>query len=156
MPVSRYCSNVDAFQSVATRLEGVYGNVDDPAVRVESVSTQSDLTGVGIGLAKRTNALGNRARDGVRVVIDSVSSFLRYVDEGRVFYFLQILTGRFSAADYLTVSTLDSGSHGDRVLNSVRSLFDGTVELRERDDGAREVRVVGFEGVPRKWVPLDD
>lgn len=131
---------------------GSYGTADG---NVEYVSSPDDLTGVGIGLAKRTNAIGDRARDGVRVVIDSVSSYLRFVDEGRVFYFLQILTGRFSAADYLTVSTVDPASHDAGVLNSVRSLFDGTVELRERDDGRQEVRVVGFEGVSREWVPYE-
>lgn len=134
---------------------GVDSQVDPPG-QVVYRSAPDDLTGIGIGLVKATREVGAEARAGVRVGVLSVSTLLRYASTDRVFNFLHVLTGRFAAADYLGVWTLDPTVHDAQVVNSIRSLFDGVIELREGEDGRVEARVVGVEGVDRAWTPIDD
>lgn len=129
--------------------------VSDSEAHVEYVAAPDDLTGVGIGISKCTRAIGDDATGGVRVAFDSLSTFLRSVEERRAIHCLQILLRRFTAANYLTVCTLDSKSHDDRTVQSARSLFDAAVEFRETDTGEREVRIVGYDGVSRRWGPFD-
>jgi archaellum biogenesis ATPase FlaH len=82
----------------------------------------------------------------------SLSTLLQYADSQRVFNFLHTITGRVSAADYLGVATLDPTTQNPKETNTLTSLFDAVVELREADDGTREMRVVGLPDVPRTWV----
>jgi KaiC/GvpD/RAD55 family RecA-like ATPase len=128
---------------------------DSVAGEIEIVGSPEDLTGLGIAVTKCSRRIEEASTNGVRVGIDSISSFLQYIDEARVLYCLQVLLGRFSAADYLTVSTLSISSHPQQVVESVRSLHDGRIELRESDAGAIEARVLGLEGADRTWRTLD-
>jgi len=134
---------------------GVDSQVDPPG-QVVYRSAPDDLTGIGIGLVKATREVGQDAQAGVRVGVLSASTLLRYASTDRVFNFLHVVTGRLAAAGYLGVWTLDPTVHDDQVVNSIRSLFDGVIELRERDDGRLEARVVGVEGASREWTPVDE
>ena len=56
--------------------------------------------------------------------------------------------------DDLGIATLDPGAHDPQDVNTLSSQFDVVIELREADDGGREVRVVGHHESPRTWQPL--
>jgi len=85
-----------------------------------------------------------RGADSPHVAFDSVSSMLLYTDPAPVFRFPSVLTTRVRNADGLGLYTLDTLSQ----------VFDGRVELRERD-GRRGARVVGLDADrPDGWHPL--
>ncbi|SDM06428.1 RecA-superfamily ATPase, KaiC/GvpD/RAD55 family [Halogranum gelatinilyticum] len=129
----------------------------DDAEGVRYVSSPADLTGIGLGVVKCTRQIvadADADDDGVRLSTLSLSTMLRYTEMNRLFGFLHVLTGRVSAAGYLGVSTVDPTAHSDEERNTLRSLYDVVVELRETDDGSREIRVVGDEDVPSTWRTL--
>ena len=123
----------------------------DDAEGVRYVSSPADLTGIGLGVVKYTRQVVAGTDGGVRLSTLSLSTMLRYTEINRLFGFLHVLTGRVSAAGYLGVSTVDPTAHSDEERNTLRSLYDVVVELRETDDGSREIRVVGDEDVPSTW-----
>lgn len=121
---------------------------------VQYVSSPGDLTGIGVGIVKATRDIGPDAEAGLRLSILSLSTVARYTDAQRAFNFLHTVTGRVAAADYLGVATVDPSTHAPEELSTITSLFDTMVELRETDDGSREVRVVGHPDSPRTWQPF--
>jgi len=125
------------------------GSFDDTR-QVKQVSSPGDLTGIGIGIAKCTRGIGQEVDDGLRLSLLSVSTLLQYASVDRVFNFLHVLTGRVAAGDYLGIATLDPTTHDRTTVNTVRSQFDGVIELRETGDD-REVRVKGVTDVDHAW-----
>ena len=153
----------DSFESVAGGLDqlrvvdctgapgkGSFDDTDD----TKYVGSPSDLTGIGMGIVKCTRDMGESVDNGLRLAVLSLSTLLRYSGPDRVFNFLHTVTGRVSAADYLGVATLDPSAHDPQDVNTLSSQFDVVVELREADDGGREVRVVGHHESPRTWRAL--
>jgi hypothetical protein len=122
------------------------------AGRIETVSTPEDLTGIGLGIVKCNRNIGIDASEGVRFGMLSVSTLLQFASEQRVFRFLHAFTGRVSAAGYLGVYAFDPTLHDPVTVDTISSLFDRTVELRERDDGSRESRLLGGDPGHRTWV----
>ncbi|MHB9287605.1 RAD55 family ATPase [Halobacteriales archaeon Cl-PHB] len=121
---------------------------------VERVSSPADLTGIGIGLAKSMQAVGDRAAAGLRLGVVSLSTMLQYTGLRRVFDFAHIVGGRAAAAGYLSVWTLDTDVHEPRTVNTLKSRFDYVVEIRETESGRREERVLGGPAEWRTWEPL--
>lgn len=126
------------------------GDLPDP-VHVERVSSPGDLTGIGVGIAKSMRAIGDDARDGLRLAHMSLSTLLQHTTDDRVFNFAHVVSGRISAADYLGVWTLDTDSHPQTTVNTLRGRFEYVAEIRETDDGGREMRVLGGPDDWRSW-----
>lgn len=129
------------------------GSMDDTD-RIKYVTSPNDLTGVGMGIVKCTREIGDDVDDGLRLSLLSLSTLLRYSDANRMFNFLHTITSRVSAADYFGVGTIDPTMHDTEDVNTLTSLYDSTVELREADDGSLEVRVVGHPDADRRWQPF--
>lgn len=128
---------------------------DLPAgAHVERVASPGDLTGIGVGIAKSMQAIGDDATDGLRLAHMSLSTLLQYTTEARVFNFAHVVSGRIAAADYLGVWTLDSDSHEQTTVNTLRGRFEYVAEIRELEDGSREMRVLGGPDDWRSWVTL--
>lgn len=140
------CYVVDATGS------GQGGNTS-PAEHVERVSSAGDLTGIGIGIAKCMQAIGDGASDGVRLAHVSLSTLLQYTSEDRVFEFAHLVSGRVSAAGYLGVWTLDTDSHEQTTVNTLRGRFEYVGEIQEEGSGL-EIRIVGGPDEWREWRPL--
>lgn len=128
------------------------GESFDDSAAVKYVSSPGDLTGIGIGIAKCTQSIGDRASDGVRIAVLSLSTVLRYTDIDALFNFVHVLTGRIEATGYLGVFTIDPTVHDEKTVNTVKAQVDGLVELREADGGGREARVSGFPDVSGEWI----
>ncbi|QLD86084.1 hypothetical protein HWV23_10210 [Natronomonas halophila] len=127
------------------------GSMDDTEA-IKYVGSPGDLTGIGMGIVKCTRDIGREVEAGLRLSVLSLSTILQYADSQRMFNFLHTITGRVSAANYLGIATLDPTTQNTQEVNTLTSLFDAVVELREADDGTREMRVVGLPDAPRTWV----
>lgn len=121
---------------------------------VKYVSSPGDLTGIGMGIAKCTNEIGAAAEDGLGFGVLSISTLLQYTSEERVFNFAHVMTGRIAAAGYLGLWTLDTTSHDEQTVSTMRGQFDYVAELREAESGEREMRVLGGEDALRTWEQL--
>lgn len=134
------------------------GNTDTAAlpsgVHVEEVSSAGDLTGIGVGVAKSMQAIGDDAADGLRLAHISLSTLLQYTDENRVFEFCHVVSGRIAAANYLGVWTLSTDAHDPTTVNTLRGRFEYVAEIREADDGHRDMRVLGGPDEWRQWKAL--
>jgi KaiC/GvpD/RAD55 family RecA-like ATPase len=128
------------------------GGSDGPQVR--TVSSPSDLTGIGIGVVNGLDALQRRGAHRAGLGVDSVSTLVQYLDVTTVFKFLHTVTGRCAATDVTCVGTLNAPVHDERTVNLVASAFDVHVRIREDEDGnGFEARVLGLPAGPTEWLP---
>jgi hypothetical protein len=104
--------------------DGSTAGVDDEVV-TESVSTASDLTGLGIAIGQFLSEWGGP----VFVCFDSVTSMLQYVDIKTAYEFLHAVTGQIRAAGATSHFHIDPNAHDDRHVASITSLFDAKVSL---------------------------
>jgi KaiC/GvpD/RAD55 family RecA-like ATPase len=126
---------------------------DFPPDRFETVGSPGDMTGVGVAFEKYAGSVGERV-DGSRVMYDSLTTLLRYVDKKRAYRFVDILTGRFGAEGSLSVFTLDPGTVDETTSRMFAHEFDSEVRLRV-ENGVREVSVTGHPEAPGGWTRLD-
>jgi len=92
---------------------------------VETVSTPSDLTGIGIEVGEFVSG-----RDGdIAVCFDSVTALLQYVDLETAYEFLHALTGRLYSAGAVSHFHVDPNAHEERTVETLLSLFDAEVDL---------------------------
>ena len=130
---------------------------DGPDVQVKYVSTQSDLTGIGMKFSALYESLYGVAADGrVRTGLVSLSSLSMYVDLRKLFQFAQTLSGRIDTAGGLGAFTLDPTTHDTRTVNTLSQVADGRIDVREPevDDADGELRIRGFTGQPSGWQPF--
>ena len=125
---------------------------------VKYVSTQSDLTGIGMKVSALYESLYAAARDGrVRTGLISLSSLSMYVDLRRLFQFAQTLSGRIDSADGLGVFAIDPSTHDTRTVNTLSQVADGRIEVREPEggEGDGELRIRGLPDQPTGWQPFE-
>lgn len=126
--------------------------------RVKYVSTQSDLTGIGMKFSALYESLYAGARGGrVRTGLISLSSLAMYVDLRTLFQFVQTLSGRIDSADGLGVFALDPTTHDTKTVNTLSQAADGRIEVREPEgsDVDGELRIRGLPDQPSGWQPFE-
>jgi hypothetical protein len=84
------------------------------------------------------------------VGLHTVAALLMYADVQTVYKFLQVFTGQARSQDAACVAVLDT-TGDEKQRNLLGQHFDGVVETRENDAGAREVRVRGLEAGHGSW-----
>lgn len=96
-------------------------------VRVATVPSPGDLTGVGVRISECLSAW---AGDGNRLVIciDSLTTMLQYVETETAFRFLHTLLARCSTADATVHAHITPEAHDERTVRTIESLFDAVVE----------------------------
>ncbi|MXR50326.1 hypothetical protein GRX03_01710 [Halovenus sp. WSH3] len=99
--------------------------IEDSGVVTESVSTPSDLTGLGISIGQFLSEFD----DHVSVCFDSLTSMLQYVDVQTAYEFLHAITGQIYAADARAHFHMDPNAHDDQDVAAIASLFDARVTL---------------------------
>lgn len=125
--------------------------------KIKYVSTQSDLTGIGMNFSALYESLYPAVSDGrVRTGLISLSSLSMYVDMRALFQFAQTLSGRIDSADGLGVFALDPTTHDTKTVNTLSQATDGRIEVREPEDGDAdgELRVRGLPDQPNGWQPF--
>jgi len=126
-------------------------------VQVKYVSTQSDLTGIGMKFSALYESLYGAAAGGrVRTGLISLSSLSMYVDLRKLFQFTQTLSGRIDSAGGLGAFTIDPTTHDTQTVNTLSQVADGRIDVREpeTDDADGELRIRGLSGQPSGWQPF--
>jgi hypothetical protein len=127
---------------------------DDPGNNIHSVSSPSDLTGVGIEFSSLYESLhANDARQ-VRTAVYTLSPFILYASTKPVYRFLHTLTGRIRAADGLGVCAIDPDTVERETFSSLAQAFDARLELRNEDSEVA-IRTQGLPDQPEGWQSLD-
>ncbi|APW99441.1 recombinase RecA [Halobiforma lacisalsi AJ5] len=120
-----------------TKQRGIGAVENDP--RIKYASSPVDMTGIGIKLSEFLQEFyENRGVTQNRVLLHSISTLLMYSDLQTVFRFLHVFTGRVQSADALGLYVIDSTSHDDQTMNTLKQLFDGVIELEDGDGDGDE------------------
>jgi len=106
--------------------------------RLHSVSTPGDLTGIGIAIARATDAIDGPAPP---VLLDSLSALLMYNDAETVYQFADSARTQTRGGAGVTISTLNTDALDDRERNRLLGLATVVIETRITDDGRREFQV---------------
>jgi KaiC/GvpD/RAD55 family RecA-like ATPase len=134
-----------------TRQQGMSEVTDEEFTRY--ASSPVDLTGIGIELSELLQEFYQEhdvRRN--RVMLHSVSTLLMYSELQTVFRFLHVFTGRVQSADGLGLFVIDSTTHDEQTLSTLKQLFEGVIEVEESEDGGRRHRVSGLDGVDAEWL----
>lgn len=119
----------------------------------ETVSSPGDLTGISIGTAKLLQRFSVDNVENIRHGLVSISTLIQYLDLNTVFKFLHIYTARIEDTGGLGIFTMDNVAHDLQTTNTITGEFDVVIELREAEDGSRQMRIKGLSGTPRTWHP---
>lgn len=112
-------------------------------VRVRSLGSPGDLTGLSVEFAKLVEAFtDDGVGDRVRVGVLTVSTLLMYTDVRTVFRFLHVFTSRIRSGGYLGVFALDDEMHEEQTVHTVRAIFDA--EAHFDSEGDVDLRGSGF------------
>ena len=103
--------------------------VDVEWASVETVSSASDLTGLGIAIGE---FLADWDGDLV-VCFDSLTAMLQYVDVETAYEFIHTITGQLYAAAARAHFHIDPTAHDPQTVSAITSLFDATVSLEDGD-----------------------
>jgi KaiC/GvpD/RAD55 family RecA-like ATPase len=132
-----------------TRQQGLETDADDELVRY--ASSPVDLTGIGIEFSELLRHLyQQRGVERNRTLLYSLSTLLMYSNLQTVFRFLHVSTGRVQSVDGLGLFLIDDTAHDDQTMSTLKQLFDGVVQVRERGDD-REARLTGLDAVESSW-----
>lgn len=104
--------------------------VDRDDVATETISTPSDLTGLGIQIGQFLSEWDAP----VVICFDSLTSLLQYVDFETAYEFLHAITGQVHAAGARAHFHIDPEAHDEKQVAGITSLFDASVSL---DDETR-------------------
>lgn len=126
---------------------------------VKYVSTQSDLTGIGMKFSSLYETLYADAKDGrIRTGLLSLSSLCMYLDLRKLFQFAQTLSGRIDSAGGLGVMLMDPTTHDTQTISTLSQVADGKIEVQEYTGDSTEydgeLRVRGLPDQPSEWTPF--
>ncbi|MFW5983954.1 MAG: RAD55 family ATPase [Halobacteria archaeon] len=150
--IYRQDSEEDVLHIVDCSGSGVGPPPDFQSDRFQSVGSPGDMTGVGVAFEKYSKRIGESV-DGTRVMYDSLTTLLQYVDEKRAYRFVDVLTGRFKAEGDLSVFTVDGGTIDEQTSRMFLHEFDVEVSLRV-EDGVREASIRGHPDAPDGWTGI--
>ena len=129
--------------------------VQSPA-QVKYISTQSDLTGIGMKFSSLYQSIYENADGGrLRTGLDSLSSLAMYVDIRTLYKFAQTLSSRIDSADGFGVFLIDPSAHDEQSINTLLQVVDGEITVRGTDgDADGELRIRGLRGQSDDWRPF--
>jgi KaiC/GvpD/RAD55 family RecA-like ATPase len=129
-----------------------------PDAQVKYVSTQSDLTGIGMKFSALYESLYGAVEGGrVRTGLISLSSLSMYVDLRKLFQFAQTLSGRIDSAGGLAAFTIDPATHDEQTVNTLSQVADARMDVREPEgdaDADGELQIRGLDDQPAGWQPF--
>ncbi len=122
--------------------------------KVYSVSSYSNLEGIGMAISRAANDL----KPPVRVLFYSVSTLFLHNSAQAISKFIQIITSRVKTGVGFIGYAMHEGVHEVHTTNLLRSLVDGVVEMRFTESLSREMRLHHMRGlrVDPAWKPLPE
>lgn len=106
-------------------------DVDNQAVK--TVSSPSDLTGIGITVGEFVSGRD----EPITVCFDSLTALLQYVDLETAYEFLHALTGQLYSVGAVSHFHIDPNAHDRQTVDTLLSLFDAEVDLSGEDPSVR-------------------
>jgi KaiC/GvpD/RAD55 family RecA-like ATPase len=114
-----------------------------------------DLTGIGVRIGQffddffmKKNILK------VQLHINSLSTILMYSNIQTVFRFIHVFTGRIKAKGALGIFVIESNIHDERVITTLKQLFDCMIEIKSEND-KNFIRIVGLSSKPTLWLEYE-
>lgn len=134
------CFTPSISEDAGPRTEGVF-----------PVSSFANLEGIGMAMAKAAESLGPP----VRILFYTVSTLFLHNSPPSLSKFLQIVSSRVKTQMGMVLYAAHEGVHEERQERLQRSLVDGVVEMRFREDVQREIRLHHLRGyrVDPRWQP---
>lgn len=126
---------------------------DTPA-RIVTVSSPSDLTGIGMRYSDVFMEFKRAGVTRVRTGLYSMSTLLSFSDLRTISRFVHTLVGRIDSVDGLGMLLIDPANHDDRTVSTLSQFCTGRIDVRETDDGP-EFRASGLAGPSREWTAFD-
>jgi KaiC/GvpD/RAD55 family RecA-like ATPase len=120
--------------------------------KIYTVSSFSNLEGLGMAIAKAGNDIGTP----VRILFYTISTLFLHNSAQAIAKFYQIITSRVKTNMGFVCYALHDGVHEPMTVNLLRSLVDGVLEMRFNEDMEREIRVHHMRGIPVRstWTPF--
>jgi KaiC/GvpD/RAD55 family RecA-like ATPase len=101
---------------------------------VKYASSPEDMTGIGIKFSEFVEEFRvARGLDGIRVMVDSLSTLLMYSDVQTVFRFMHVFTSRIESADALGLHVIESTAHDTETINTLKQLYDGVIDVDDEE-----------------------
>lgn len=128
-------------------------DADDAAGPVRFTDSPENLTRIGVKFTELFEDFVDDPDAGnLGVGIHSLSQLLMHSEVKQVYQFLQVLVGQIRNAGCMVVAVLDTASTDDETVQTLQQHFDGLVNTRENESGAREYRVRGLGSSASSWV----
>jgi KaiC/GvpD/RAD55 family RecA-like ATPase len=105
--------------------------------RVKYVTSPGALTRIGIKFSEFIKEFRARGVEQTRVMLDSLSTLLPYVDTQSAFKFVHVLGGQIDDAGALGVHVIEPAAHDEEVQRTLSELFDGRVSVE--NDAATDI-----------------
>jgi KaiC/GvpD/RAD55 family RecA-like ATPase len=91
-----------------------------------------------------------------RVVLDSLSDFLLYVEERSVFMFLQMLVGEIKKSSSVGLVNLEEGLHTEKQVSTINYITDGLISLEMKDkERVLKIQRMAQTEHPLEWVKFE-
>lgn len=119
--------------------------------QVKHISTQSDLTGIGMKFSALYESLYMESGGPVRAGLVTLSSLSMFNDLRKLFQFIQTLSARIESAGGLAVFAVDPTTHDTKTINTLTQVADGRIDVRDSDDGDGELESHGLSGQSEGW-----
>lgn len=118
---------------------------------IEMVSSPADLTGIGVKISKLFDKfLIEKKFQKIQFYMVSLSTIVMYSNLQTIFRFLHVFTRRVKSVGALGIYLVDSDMHDERVLVTLKQLFDGIIEIKSEND-KNFIRMVGLLSKPTPW-----
>ena len=119
-----------------------------------TVSSFSNLEGIGMAI----NKAALEAKTPVRILFYTASTLFLHNSPQAIAKFVQIITSRVKTSIGFIAYAMHEGVHDVQTTNLLRSLVDGVIEIRFRDDMTREIRFHHMRGLKFTpgWTPVEE
>ena len=118
---------------------------------IKIASSAVDLTGIGVRIGQFFDDFFMKKNiPKVQLHINSLSTILMYSNIQTVFRFIHVFTGRIKAMGALGIFVIESNIHDERVITTLKQLFDGMIEIKSEND-KNFIRLVGLSPKPTPW-----
>lgn len=114
-------------RNIAVITVGADGSVDRPDVTTRTVSSASDLTGLGIGIGEVLSEWDPP----IAVCFESLTAMLQYVEFETAYEFCHAITGQFHAAGARAHFHVDPEAIDPQQVDGFASLVDARVDVGE-------------------------
>jgi len=131
------------------------GRVALETENIKFASSPQDLTGIGVRISQFLEDFHLKKKiPQIQLHINSLSAILMYSNIQTVFRFMHVFTGRIKEAGALGIFVVDSGMHDDPTIATLKQLFDGIIEVKEKND-KNYIRTVGLSSKPTPWLEYE-